>query len=185
IDADLQNLPEDVWRLYREIRLTHADVVQGTRSSVGRLKDSRYLLSKGLNVLLNVLFGMSATDNKSGFVIALKETLLDVLHHRYRYRYFQTFITVAAHAKGYTVREVETLFESRLLGRSFMPRVPVKVVALALVDLVKGLSEFRLFHKKESLLAEFLGTHRPVRQEAPLSGWRKAWWRLFIATMPL
>jgi phenylacetate-CoA ligase len=185
IDADLQNLPEDVWRLYREIRLSHADVVQGTRSSVGRLRDSRYLLSKGLNVLLNVLFGMSATDNKSGFVIALRETLLDVLHHRYRYRYFQTFITVAAHAKGYTVREVETLFESRLLGSSFMPRLPVKVVAFALLDLVKGLGEFRLFHKKESLLAEFLRGRRPTRQDPPLTGWRKAWWRLFIATMPL
>jgi phenylacetate-CoA ligase len=185
IDADLQNLPEDVWRLYREIRLTHADLVQGTRSSVGRLRDSRYLLSKGLNVLLNTLFGMSARDNKSGFVIALKETLADVLHHRYRYRYFQTFITVAAKAKGYTIREVETLFESRLLGRSFMPRLPFKVVVLALSDLAKGFAEFRLFHKKESLLAELLQTRRPTREDPPLLGWRKAWWRVFIATMPL
>lgn len=185
IDADLQNLPEDVWRLFREIRLSHADVVQGYRSSVGRLRDSRYLLSKGLNGLLNTLFGMSARDNKSGFVIALRETLADILHHRYRYRYFQTFITVAAKTKGYTVREVETLFESRLLGQSFMSRFPVRVVVLALVDLAKGLVEFRLLQKKESLLADFLRTHPPAREDPPLRGWRGALLRVFLATMPL
>ena len=185
IDADLQNLPEDVWRLYREIRLSHADLVQGYRSSVGRLKDSRYLLSKGLNALLNTLFGMSARDNKSGFVIALRESLADILHHRYRYRYFQTFITVAAKAKGYAIREVETLFESRLLGRSFMSRFPLRVVLLALVDLAKGFVEFRLLQKKESLLAEFLRTHPPAREDPPLRGWRRALLQAFLATMPL
>jgi phenylacetate-CoA ligase len=185
IDADLQNLPEDVWRLYREIRLTHADVVQGYRSSVGRLRDSRYLLSKGLNTLLNLLFGMSARDNKSGFVIGLRETMADILHHRYAYRYFQTFITVAARAKGYTVREVETIFESRLLGESFMSRVPLLVVARALGDLAKGFVEFRLLQKKESLLADFLRAHPPAREDAPLRGWRRGLFRLFLATMPL
>ena len=52
IDADLQHLPEDVYRLLREIQHSHVDLVQGYRSSVGRLKDSRYILSKGLNFLL-------------------------------------------------------------------------------------------------------------------------------------
>ena len=148
IDADLQNLPEDVWRLYREIRLSHSDLVQGYRSSVGRLKDSRFVLSKGLNVLLNTLFGMSLRDNKSGFVIALRPTLAAILRHRYRYHYFQTFITVSARAKGYTVREIETLFESRLLGRSFMPRVPVRVTLLVVWDVIKGFGEFRLFRRQ-------------------------------------
>ena len=46
IDADLQNLPEDVCRLYREIRVSGTDIVQGYRSSIGRLRDSRYILSK-------------------------------------------------------------------------------------------------------------------------------------------
>ena len=96
MDADLQNLPEDIWRLYREILHTNADVVQGFRSSVGRLKDARYTLSKGLNVILNSLFGMRARDNKSGFVIARREVMQDVLRHRFNYKYFQTFITVSA-----------------------------------------------------------------------------------------
>lgn len=185
IDADLQNLPEDVWRLYREIRLSHADLVQGYRSSVGRLKDSRFILSKGLNVLLNALFGMSLRDNKSGFVIALRPTLTAVLRHRYRYRYFQTFIAVSAKAKGYTIREIETLFESRLLGQSFMPLMPVRVSLLALWDLVKGFGEFRLFRRQDSLFGDFLHAHPPARKDEPLGGWRRVWWRVFITTMPL
>ncbi len=185
MDADLQNLPEDVARLHREICWSHADLVQGYRSSVGRLKDSRYLLSKGLNWLLNTLFGMRQRDNKSGFVIARRETMADLLHHRYRYRYFQTFITVSARAKGYSLREIETLFESRLLGRSFMSRFPLGVVLWALWDLAKAVVEFRILQKKESILAEFLRAHPPARADEPLRGWRRAWWGAFLATMPL
>jgi phenylacetate-CoA ligase len=58
IDADLQNPPEEVWRLYREITVSRADMVQGVRSSIGRLKDGRYLTSRVLNIMLNLTFGM-------------------------------------------------------------------------------------------------------------------------------
>jgi glycosyltransferase involved in cell wall biosynthesis len=43
IDADLQHLPEDVYRLLREIQLSNADL-QGT--AWRQLKNSRYILSK-------------------------------------------------------------------------------------------------------------------------------------------
>ena len=185
IDADLQYLPEDVWRLWRELQLTSADVVQGYRSSIGRLRDSRFLLSKGLNVLLNALFGMALRDNKSGFVLARRETMAHVLRRRYRYRYFQTFITVSATAKGYAVREVETLFESRLVGKSFMPRFPVGVVLGALLDLGKGVVEFRVRPEWESPLRPFLEANPPAREDHPLAGWRAALLKLFFASMPL
>jgi phenylacetate-CoA ligase len=185
IDADLQHLPEDVYRLLREIQLSRADLVQGYRSSVGRLKNSRYILSKGLNFILNTLFGMNMRDNKCGFVIARKEVLEDVLAHRYRYRYFQTFITVSATAKGYTTRCIETLFESRLLGESFLSRFPTRVVLWSFVDLMKGFVEFRLARKKENILADFLAENPPPRRVAPLGLWRRAWLEAFFFSMPL
>ena len=185
IDSDLQNLPEDVGRLYREIQFSNADIVQGHRSSIGRLKDSRYLLSKGLNVALNLMFGMHARDNKSGFVLARKETLEDILEHRFDYFYYQTFITVAAHTKGYSIREVETLFESRLLGKSFIPKIPFMLLMKCVMDLVKGFIEFRLFPKKETILSRYLEQHPPRRTAAPLDGWRRMLFDLFFATMPL
>jgi phenylacetate-CoA ligase len=185
IDADLQYLPEDVWRLFREIQFSHADLVQGCRSSVGRLRDSRFLLSKGLNFMLNALFGMRLRDNKSGFVIARRETMQDVLHRRYRYNYFQTFITVSAHAKGYSVREIETLFESRLLGQSFIPRLPMRIVLGSFADLAKGFVEFRLSRKRESQVADFLAANPPARRDAELTGWRKLVFHLYFLTMPI
>ena len=173
IDADLQYQPEDVARLHRELLHTRVDMVQGYRSSIGRQRDSRYHLSKGLNTLLNTMFGMRLRDNKSGFVIARRETLADILHRRMKYAYFQTFIAVSAHAKGYSIREIETVFETRLVGQSFIPSFPLRLIVRVLVDLAKGFVEFRLAPKQESLVADFLKRHPPTRADAELSWSRR------------
>lgn len=185
IDADLQNLPEDVARLYREVRFSHADLVQGFRSSVGRVRDSRYLLSRGLNLILNLHFGMRQRDNKSGFVIARTETLGDILRHRLSYRYFQTFIAVSAHAKGYSIREIETLFESRLLGKSFLPRFPLETVLFCLVDLVKAFWEFRVRPETQTVLEEHASRCFPSKQDARPPFGRRLALETFFCTMPL
>jgi phenylacetate-CoA ligase len=183
IDADLQYQPEDVDRLYRELRFSHADVVQGWRTSIGRVRDSRWLWSRGLNVMLNACFGMRARDNKSGFVVARRVVLAEILSHRFRYRYFQTFITVAAHAKGYTIREVETLFESRRQGRSFMSAIPLRIIAGALVDLAKAVVEFRLRPQRDLTL------RAPLRSGLPrppaISGLRRGYFETYLRLMPL
>ncbi|MFQ5900481.1 MAG: glycosyltransferase [Thermodesulfobacteriota bacterium] len=185
IDADLQNLPEDVWRLYREARYSNADMVQGWRSHIGRLKDSRFLVSIGLNFILNTLFGMTQRDNKSGFVVCRREVLEDILHQRFKYRYFQTFIAVAAKARGYTIREIETLFESRLIGRSFMPDFPIKVIAGVLWDIVKAFVEYHVLDQRENTLHKFLGQNPPKVYHETLPGWRKPYFRLYMAFMPI
>jgi phenylacetate-CoA ligase len=96
IDSDLQNLPEDVCRLYREINLNGADIVQGFRSSVGRLRDSRYFLSKTLNFILNTCFGMRLRGNKSSIIILLRKVLVNIFRHRVKYYYFQALIMISA-----------------------------------------------------------------------------------------
>jgi phenylacetate-CoA ligase len=185
IDSDLQNPPEQIWRLYQEAMFSKADMVQGFRSSIGRLRDSRYLLSRALNVLLNTAFGMSLRDNKSGFVIAHKDVLSDVLRHRLKYNYYQSFIAVSASSKGYSIREVETLFESRLAGKSFISGMPARVILRTLVDICKGFYEFRLSTKRDNLLADFLRSHHPVTVEAPPALWRRIVFEMYFLLTPL
>ena len=188
IDSDLQYVPEDVWRLYREYLASPEDVIQGFRSSVGREgNDPRYGLSRGLNVMLNLLFGMRLRDNKSGFVLCRREVLADILDHRRRYRYFQTFITVAAAAKGYSVREIEVLFHPRLMGTSFIQRFPLKVVLGALPDLAKGFFEYRLGRKAPlpASLQALIDRDGPADRSPALPWTRRLWFRFYVLLLPI
>lgn len=164
IDADLQYQPEDILRLRRELLWSNVDLVQGYRSPVGRARGPRYYYSRGLNTMLNGLFGMNLKDNKSGFIICAREVLADILDYRGSYAYFQTFILVAAHAKGYTYREVETLFEDRKAGVSFLDQQPIKPILRTFADLGRGILEYRLRPARTSDLGPSLRP-RPDRSD--------------------
>jgi len=187
IDADLQYLPEEVWRLYREIEASRADMVQGFRSTIERLKDSRYLYSKALNVLLNVSFGMNLQDNKSGFVIARRDTLADILQHRFKYYYFNTFIAVAAVSKGYSVKEVETLFKNRNLGVSYIQGFPLKLITRVFIDIFKAFFEYNILRATlTDVFENYVQTHKVDEKKIErYKGWRRLWFGAFFATMPL
>jgi phenylacetate-CoA ligase len=185
MDGDLQNLPEDVYRLYRELRYSQADIVQGWRSQIGRVRDFRYVMSRTLDVMLRLVFGMRLRDIKSGFFVCDREIFSDILRRRFAYAYFQTFIMVSAHHKGYRIRQIETLFENRKLGQSFISGFPWRVIVRTLADLAKGLVEFRLLSPDTDVLDSFLAAH-PVRiPPEPSSLWRRLYFRLFTLTMPL
>jgi dolichol-phosphate mannosyltransferase len=126
IDSDLQNRPEDVARLYRAYLRDVPDLVQAVRKPVRGLRRCR-MFSRGLNFLLNTVFGMKLRDNKSGFVLARKEALAELLRHEGEYRYFQSFIGAAAGVRGYFITEVDTDFDQRYAGKSFLSRFPIVV----------------------------------------------------------
>lgn len=185
IDADLQNLPEDVGRLYQEIMFSRSDMVQGWRNHVGKLNHGRYFLSRGLNFLLNVLFGMRSKDNKSGFVICRKEVLEDILTHAHSYYHPQTLITAAAKYKGYSIREVETLFQDRIVGASYIGVFPLKTIVFTFIDALKGFFEFRLSDQFDGSLRNFL-THNPPKKSDPsLPFWRSLYFKFYILLFPL
>lgn len=136
IDADLQNRPEDIPTLLQAHREGSHDVIQAVRRSAD--SDHRLMLfTRGLNVLLNTVFRMRARDNKSGFVLCKREVLAHILNHRNRYRYFQTFLGVSAHARGYRIQEIDTIFERRHGGESFLNRLPLLVSARILWEIGK------------------------------------------------
>jgi len=183
IDADLQYQPEDLLRLRRTLYDHSVDVVQGFRSTVGRQKDQRYHLSRGLNTLLNSAFGMSLRDNKSGFVICAREVFLDLLTYEGKYFYWQSFIMVAAHAKGYSYREIETLFEQRKQGESFLNGTRSLVAsAKSMYDIGVAALEYRVSRRPPDIAEVFLRRH-PVADRSPeRDPIAEARWRAYMAT---
>jgi glycosyltransferase involved in cell wall biosynthesis len=139
IDADLQNRPEDIPHLLRAYVHGPADVVQGVRHASSLVTRHR-LFTRGLNRLLNRAFGTSLRDNKSGFILCHREVLRTVLEHRFYYKYFQSFLGVAVCTRGYTIAEVDTVFDARHAGSSFLSRFPI----LASIRICWELLKFRL-----------------------------------------
>lgn len=184
IDADLQYLPEDLLRLRRELRESNVDVVQGARSSLGRQRGPRYYYSRGFNALLNGTFGMALDDNKSGFIMCNKEVLEDLLTYRGSYYYWQSFIMVAAHAKGYSYKQIETLFENRRAGESFLAHSMVRASARSFVDLGKAAWEYRVRQRFADQSVQFLRRNPVIDRSKPRSPARELRWRAYMATFP-
>ena len=182
LDADLQYQPEDLLRLYREKLRSNVDVMQGWRSAVGRDRGPRYYYSRGFNFLLNAAFGMALTDNKSGFILTDRAIFEELLSYRGSYHYWQSFIMVAAHSKGYTYKQIETLFEPRRAGKSFLDDAPVMPIVRSFVDLGRALFEYRLRPQSPSVLRNFLDRERPLVREEPKSLVRAIHWRGYMAT---
>lgn len=182
IDADLQYQPEDLLRLFRALRESSVDVVQGWRSAVGREKGARYDMSRIFNHMLNGVFGMHLRDNKSGFICCAREVFEDLLTYRGDYFYWQSFIMVAAHAKGYSYREIETLFEARKQGKSFLDDIAYRAAARSLIDLGKAAWEYRLsrpVHDVSMRLVEH--RHAPSAPPAPSKIAHPTRWRTYMA----
>lgn len=183
MDADLQYQPEDLLRLHRTLLEATVDVVQGWRSPVGRKRGQRYWVSRGFNVLLNATFGMNLRDNKSGFVCCAREVMEDLLTYDGDYRYWQSFIMVAAHAKGYEYREVETLFEDRRQGVSFLDGSRTFTVAAeSLVDLAKAAVEYRFKAPPRDPAAQFLRRNPVDGPPAPSPRKHPLRWRAYMDT---
>ena len=159
-------------------RSTGADLVQGYRSSIGRERDSRYVLSVGLNMLLNAalrdaparqqvgLRHRRARDPGGRAAPPAALPLLPDVHQR------------GGAAKGYCVREIETLFQERARwATSFIDQVArCRWSCADFSDLAKGFVEFRLRRasRRASSRLPAGSSPRPRRQHR-YSGWRRAW----------
>jgi len=184
IDADLQYQPEDILRLYRTLLDYSVDIVQGWRSAVGRERGPRYSMSRGFNTILNTAFGMSLRDNKSGFVCCAREVIEDLLTYKGSYGYWQSFIMVAAHMKGYSYREIETVFEDRKQGQSFLEGRAYRAAARCLVDVGAALWEYRVKTEPHDLARNFLQKAGESLDEPPSRRYSPARFRAAVAALP-
>jgi len=147
LDADLQYRPEEIHRLYLARLESSVDIVQGARVRVERPVDSRYLLSRGLNSLLNGLFDMTLDDNKSGFLLCRRDSFLTLLEGRHGFRYFQALVMVAARARGFSVCSLPTPFDERVAGQSFLGPLPFRVTTRVAADLCRAFVRYRLMKR--------------------------------------
>jgi phenylacetate-CoA ligase len=183
IDSDLQYQPEDVLRLHRALVDHSVDVVQGWRSVIGRRRDARFHLSRGFNTILNGAFAMKLKDNKSGFVVATREVLEDLLTYEGKYFYWQSFIMVAAHAKGYSYKEVEVLFEPRRQGKSFLDAQAYRASLKSIVDVGRAMWEYRInADRREHERFEKKLPEAMLDAEAPSPVAHPLRWRTYIAS---
>lgn len=193
IDSDLQNVPEDLFKLFNLRRYSQAAVVQGFRSSIERKSDLRLFYSRTLNTLLNIIFRDSARDNKSGFMVVdtfLLRKALDILSEG-KFYYPQTFIRVALKKLGGQIIEIETLFQPRLSGESFIKGwLSLKAsVQCIIYDIPKAfyLFNFKKIFEKQSLIPdpfpEFLYKFHELREDLSLV--RKIHRRIYFLTIPL
>ncbi len=136
IDADLQNRPEDIETLYTAYtEVPGYDMIQAVRHPVHSARQ-RKTFSRALNGILNAVFRTRARDSKSGFILCRRDVLEAILRHRYAYRYYQSFLGVAATWRGYRIGEVDTAFDCRHAGTSFIRR-PLMVSMHICWELVK------------------------------------------------
>jgi phenylacetate-CoA ligase len=185
IDADGQNPPEEIKGLYECLATTGVSFVQGRRSSIGRIKDNRFLYSKVLNKLLQLLFGDSEEDIKSGFIFAEKKMLEEVLNSMPPgLKMPHTFIKLQARCMGLTIKTKETLFRSRHLGQSFISAFPIGLVLSSLADIVK----YRVYYGKSSKLTDlerFLATSPPPIEPRPRSFRETVLLKIFFVSFPI
>lgn len=142
-DADLQYRPEEIPKLYQAWTDSSVDIVQGARLRDRRPLDSRLLLSRGLNAMLNRAFGMSLDDNKSGFLLCRRDVFLSLLNERQAFRYFQAMVMISANELGFSYRSLPTPFDVRAAGQSFLGQFPMRVTAGVMADVVRALIRYR------------------------------------------
>jgi phenylacetate-CoA ligase len=107
------------------------------------------------------------------------------LSYRGRYRYFQTFISVAAKSKGYEVLEVETLFQSRYAGTSFLSGRAWWVSLGVLLDFPRAVIEFGR-HRRTPYDASIAPKAYPLPSSRhPYRGRRRLRFEAYFATTPL
>jgi glycosyltransferase involved in cell wall biosynthesis len=150
IDSDLQNPPEAVFEMFGALKIHDTDLVRGIRKPVAAQSRLRVIMSRVLNFALNFVFEMKSKDNKSGFILGKSDEIKRIVSHSGHYHHYQTFIGVAAHSRGVKSIEIETPFEDRRNGISFLSGRSLKTIKEALKDIPEAQAEFgSRFRKRE------------------------------------
>lgn len=112
LDADLQDRPEEIEKLYRKMKNEY-DLISGWRK---KRHDTQTTItaSKIFNYITNVLWGLKLHDYNCGMKLYKKELAVNLSLYGGRHR----FIPLLAFQEGFKVGEVEVNHDKRLYGKS-------------------------------------------------------------------
>jgi dolichol-phosphate mannosyltransferase len=123
LDADLNHQPEEIPRLVASLVRLGADVMVGSRllagSGVWGIPIWKRTLSRGVNLLMGLLFGLGVRDKTSGFRVYRAEVLRGLRFDENDFAFLPELLLRAA-ASGYRLAEEPIQFRYRVQGRSKM-----------------------------------------------------------------
>lgn len=123
LDADLNHRPEEIKNLIHCMNESNADIVIGSRYVRGGSIKKAGLFKRAVSLLANIVtelfFNLHIKDKTSGFRLYKKHILLSILPSCTLQGFEFLFeILLVAKMKGYIVKEVPILFETREHGES-------------------------------------------------------------------
>lgn len=127
MDCDFSHNPDDLVRLYAEVKKNNVDMVVGSRY-IGNVVNvvnwpmSRVLLSYFASAYVRFFTGMNLADSTAGFVGYTKELLsiIDLDKIKFRGYAFQIEMKYTSFRLGYKISEIPIIFTDRTAGESKM-----------------------------------------------------------------
>jgi glycosyltransferase involved in cell wall biosynthesis len=128
VDSDYQFAAIDFWRLVPKMA-TH-DIILGMKSP-RRDPLYRIVLSRGLNLLLRLMFGVPYRDMDTGFRLLRREPVEKIAPQVRHFAFFTAEFVVRSHQAGYRICEVPVPHYSRKEGATnifFISKIPLIVL---------------------------------------------------------
>jgi len=128
VDSDYQFAAIDFWRLVPKMA-TH-DIILGMKSP-RRDPLYRIVLSRGLNLLLRLMFGVPYRDMDTGFRLLRREPVEKIAPQVRHFAFFTAEFVVRSHLAGYRICEVPVPHYSRKEGATnifFISKIPLIVL---------------------------------------------------------
>lgn len=128
VDSDYQFAAIDFWRLVPKMA-TH-DIILGMKSP-RRDPLYRIVLSRGLNLLLRLMFGVPYRDMDTGFRLLRREPVEKIAPQVRHFAFFTAEFVVRSHRAGYRICEVPVPHYSRKEGATnifFISKIPLIVL---------------------------------------------------------
>ena len=124
MDGDLQHNPKDILKLIKIYEKTKCDLVIGSRKLVNYKKSNlnpiRFIFSKTLNQIFNVIFNHKIMDPMSGFFLKKKNVYKKVKNKLILLGYKILIDIILSCKKKITIEEIEINFNVRDKGFSKM-----------------------------------------------------------------